>query len=119
MEVHVSGNNPKFVDGERDEFIDYANKKAVRVEKLTGAEVMHVRLGIEGRKVKVSVDVDGDYRTDGIGSTAFSAVDRAVDILVNRLRKAQDKRVQRRYDPVSTLGSDADTEEDYYNEETK
>lgn len=119
MEVHVSGDNPKFVDGERDEFIDYADKKAVRVEKLTDAEVMHVRLGIEGRKVKVSVDVDGDYRTDDIGSTAFSAVDRAVDTLVNRLRKAQDKRVQRRYDPVSTLGSDADTEEDYYNEETK
>lgn len=95
MTVNISGNNPKFVDGERERFIEYANKKALRVEKLTDDEVMNVRIETEGRKVKVIVDVDGDNRTYGLGSTAFSAIDRAVDTLVDRLRKQQDKRVEK------------------------
>lgn len=96
MIVNISGTNPKFVDGEAAEFKEYAAKKALRVEKLTDSNVLNVRIGTEGRKVKVSVDVDGDVRTDGIGTTAFSAIDRAVDTVVNRLRKKQDKRVDKK-----------------------
>lgn len=98
MQVHISGDNPKFVDGERERFGEYADKKAVRVGKLSDADVLHVRLGSEGHKVKVSVDVDGDKRTDGVGTTAFSALDRAVDTLVNRLRKDNDRRTDRHAD---------------------
>lgn len=92
MQVHISGDNPKFVDGEKEKFTEYADKKAIRVNKLSDASVLHVHIGSEGRKVKVSVDVDGDKRTDGVGTTAFSALDRAIDTLIDRLRKANDKR---------------------------
>lgn len=92
MQVHISGDNPKFVDGEKEKFTEYADKKSIRVDKLSDANVLHVHLGSEGRKIKVSVDVDGDKRTDGVGTTAFSALDRAIDTLIDRLRKANDKR---------------------------
>lgn len=89
--VHVSGDSKKFVDGEKEDFVTYSGKKAVRVEKLTTGAVLHVRIGEEGSKFKISLDVDGNDRVDGIGTTAFSAIDRATDTLVNRLRKQKDK----------------------------
>lgn len=88
--VHVSGDNKKFVDGERDDFVEYAGKKAQRIEKLSNGTVLNVRISAEGSKFAVSLDVDGNDRVRGIGTTAFSAIDRATDTLANILRKRKD-----------------------------
>lgn len=111
MQVHISGSYPRFVDGEKERFVDYADKKAARVEKLSDADVLHVRLGSEGRGAKVIVDVDGDKRTDGVGLTPFAALDSAVDTLVGRLRRDNDRRTNHRADMPEPVDADGEGSE--------
>lgn len=123
LSVHLSGNMTRFVDGEEKRFRDYAESKTRRIEKLTKGDTFHVRIGNEGKKVSVAVDVDGNERTTRTDITAFAAFDHAVDDLIVRLRKAKDKKVDKSgrvsmADIASTghLRADRADEEDYYNE---
>lgn len=93
MELHLSGRNPYFVDGELEKFRTYATNKIKRVNRVSNADVLHVRFIPEGKNglIKVSVDVDGEFRTFDTGKTTFEALDKALDTLIERLKAERDK----------------------------